>query len=244
MLVVFSCRDKSQVDVKTPTIDNLTINGMSDNAISIVAGSEITVAYAIKDNIDLASCTFSLHPANDGHTHTGEGSQGGENHLTSGNWSDQESTPVSGTAYNNQKSLQVPDSIAGIWHVEIIAKDESNYSASRAISLTVTNNNLPSITITSCSPEISSDGYIHGSSGTSINILAMANDPNNLAAVYIRLFDGTGQLINEQSVPVSGTTVNFPANFSNSSTGNYRIAIYAYDMLGYLKVWDVPVKIQ
>lgn len=245
LVAAFSCRDKSQVDVKAPTIESLTINGSNDNSMTLAASSTIDVAYSLKDNIDLANCTLSIHPASNGHSHTGDGSHGGENKLPSGpSWSVQETTPVSGSTHSGQKSIQIPDSVAGIWHVEVIGVDAVGQSASRAISLTVTNSNLPVISITSCSPEISSDGMMHLTAGTPIHIVAMANDPNNLASVYIKLFDGQGNSIHQQSVPVSGTTVNFPANFTNTAVGTYRIVLDATDILGYRAIWDVPVKVQ
>lgn len=245
LLFAFSCREKNQIDVKPPTVESLTINGDAENHQTVNAGSVLEIDYAIKDNSGLESCLFSIHPANDGHTHTGNGSTGGEQRLTSGNWSFQETNSASGTSYSNQHTLQVPDSIGGVWHVEVTAKDDIGYKTSKVVSLNVANSHLPSISIVTCSPEISNDGFIYAAAGSSVSIVAMAHDTDNLNAVYIRLIGSSGNTISQQNIPVSGSTVTFgPVNYQNSLPGEYRIVIDAFDLQGYHSVWDTRLKVQ
>lgn len=245
LLIVLSCREKAQVDVKAPTIESLTINGDAENEQSVNASETISIDYSVKDNAGLENSSFSIHPANNGHAHTGTGSLGGEYHLTSGSWSFSETTPVSGTSYSNSYEIEVPDSIGGVWHVEVTAKDEVGYSVSKVISMNVVNNNLPTISLVSSTPEIGSDGYMHALVGNSVNIVATAHDPDNLSSVYVRLVDHSGNTLNQQSIPVSGTTTSFgPVSYTGSLAGDYRIIIDAFDIHGYHAVWDARLKVQ
>lgn len=244
LLIALSCREKAQVDVKAPTIETLTINGNAENEQSVNASEPISIAYTVKDNAGIENSSFSIHAAHDGHTHTGTGSQGGEYHLTSGSWSFSETTPASGTSYSNSYEIEVPDSIGGVWHVEVTAKDEVGYSVSKAISLNVVNDNLPYISLVSAYPEVTSDGYIHAGSSSNVSLILMANDADNLAAVYFRLVNHSGTTLALDTVPVFGTTTTFPANFSQALPGEYRIIVDAFDILGYHSVWDTRLKVQ
>ncbi len=245
LAVMFSCREKKQVDVKPPTIESFTVNGSSDSDITLSASSQLNITYTVKDNMGLDQSSFNIHPANDGHVHTGDGSQGGEDRLTSGNWTYQESIPLAGLSYAGNVQIQIPDSIAGTWHLEVTTKDDVGRTASRAVSLHVTNSNLPIISNTSATPVISNDGYIYASVGSSINLVTMVNDPDNLAGVAVRLISSTtGATLNHIDIPVSGTTTTFPTTFNHSIAGEYLIVIDATDMRGYHSVWDVRVKVQ
>lgn len=244
LFLAVSCRDKSQIDTKAPTIESVTVNGSSENQIELSASSTMQVAFSLYDNMNLSSYTLDIHPADDGHTHIGDGSQGGENKLTSGNWHIQEGSHISGSSYSGNKTIQIPDSVGGTWHIEISAEDAVGYIVSKAISLVVENENLPHITITSCFPEISEDGKIYLPAGESLNIVAMAYDSDNLSSVFIRLLSNTGTLLSENAVPASGNTVTFPANFEHATAGKYRIVLVATDTKGYQKIWDVPVIVQ
>jgi len=173
--------------------------------------------------------------------------------LTSGSWSFDETTPVSGTSYSNSYQLDVPDSIGGVWHVEVTAKDEVGYSVSKVISLNVVNNNLPTISLVSSSPEISNDGYMYATVGNTVNVIATAHDADNLSSVYVRLVDHSGTTLNQQNIPVSGTknipvsgtTTSFgPVSYTGSLAGDYRIIIDAFDIHGYHAVWDTRLKVQ
>lgn len=231
------------MDVKAPAIERITVNGSDENVVSVAAGSALSVNYLISDNMGLYHCTAGIHAANDGHKHS-SGSLGGEYQLTSGKWSITPiSKSISGTSYEGTLETTIPDSIGGVWHIEIKAEDAVGYSASRAVSLHVTNENLPMISLTSSSPEISNDGYIHLTSGSTVTINAIVNDPDGLTSVYIRLISSSGSVITQLTVPSFGTTANFPASFDNVSTGDYRIVIDAFDALGYHSVWDARLKV-
>ena len=242
-LLLAACREKEQVDIKPPVVEYLSLNDANDTHYTFAAGSTFTINFKVQDNKALNSIAANLHPASDGHYHN-NGSVGGEYHLPSGEWHWQMSGFTSADTYLGQAQLTIPDSIAGTWHLEVKAIDKVGLSVSKAISIEVTNSNLPEIAIVSCNPEISSDGYIHVNQGGSVTINASATDNDLLAAVSYRLVSQSGNLLGEHNVPVFGNTVSFPATLTNAQPGEYRLIIDAVDLLGYHSVWDVRIKVQ
>lgn len=241
LAVLTACKEKKNVDVYTPSIDAFAINGSTETTQNYIAADTITLSFSMSDNQSLRSYTINIHPAADGHTHTGNGSSGGEWKLPAGQWNVYEEVAVNSAYLSSSKSYVIPDSISGIWHVVLTTTDDFGLSASKAFSLIIENPNAPEIVLTSVSPTIDADGKIHAQPGGSIQLHAHAYDPDGLQSVNIKLYSGSGQLLNTSSVPVSGTTVDFPANFNQASLGTYHIAIEARDLLGFMRVWDVLV---
>jgi hypothetical protein len=244
LAVLSSCKKKDAVDVYSPSIESFTINNSTTTSQQFMAGESVEFVFSIKDNDQLNKYELDIHPASDGHTHVGAGSTGGEYKLPVGQWSIWEEVMLNASTHSESKTYVIPDTISGIWHAVLTATDDSGLSSSRTFSLTIANDNAPVITILSTSPTIGVDGKIHTSPGGSIQINANAQDPDGLNYVSIKLFNGNGQLLNTSNVPATSNEVTFPANFSQATTGKYRIAIEARDLLGFKTIWDIPVIVQ
>jgi hypothetical protein len=190
---------------------------------------------------------LNIHPADDGHTHAGSGSTGGEDRLNAGDWTFNEIVNLSGTSASHSWTIHIPDSVGGYWHVEVSVLDEVGYTATPYVaSVHVTNANIPVVSATT-TPAVDSGGTVHLGAGESLEVNGNAMDTDGLAQLFIHLDNSAGTVLQQIDIPIfgGGSNISFgPATFGGAPIGNYRVVIEARDSLGYWGIWDARVKVQ
>ncbi|MBX7052590.1 MAG: DUF4625 domain-containing protein [Flavobacteriales bacterium] len=247
VISMFSCRDQEQVDVKTPVIESVEMDGIAASTVVKQAGETLVLDVHLTDNTALNQLQIDLHPADDGHVHDADGHAGGEGRLTNGYWAMNEIINISGTSFHQQWQLQIPDSIAGNWHILLSVMDEIGLvSKTYCLLVTVENANLPTISANTF-PAYDATGTIYLSNGVPLEIDGLAEDPDGLSKLWVRMSNYAGVSADTLDIPIigDGHTMAFgTASFNTTGNGNYRIIVEAQDSLGYKAIWDAKVIVQ
>ncbi len=244
---LMACRSKDPIDVKAPVIEAFTIDGVATNSVTRVAGQTLSIAVSLTDNTALNQVQINVHAASNGHSHEGNGHEGGEDRINSGSWIVSEVINLSGESATHAWDLHIPDSVAGNWHILISALDDlGNVAITYNALLTVTNANLPIISASTI-PLSDTTGTVYISAGSGFQVTGQATDANGLSRMFVHFDSNTGISGDTLEIPISGDghTMAFgPASFNNSVLGTYRIVVEAIDSLGYKKIWDAKVVAQ
>lgn len=247
MISLLACRDRDQVDVKSPMIESVTVDGASVTSAIRQAGGTVLLDVHVSDNTALNQLQINLHPAEDGHLHEGDGHQGGEQRLNNRYWAKSEIVNISGTSHHQQWELQIPDSVAGNWHILLSVLDDIGLvSKTYCVLLTVENSNLPQISANT-NPAYDATNTILLSSGNPLQIDGLASDIDGLSKLFVRMANYAGVSSDTLDIPITGDghTMAFgTASFNTTGNGNYRIIIEAQDSLGYKAMWDAKVVVQ
>jgi hypothetical protein len=245
--VLYSCRENKQVDVKEPVIESVLLDGIETTSIVRQAGTTILVDVNVSDNTELNQLQLNLHAAWDGHVHDGDGHPGGEERLTSGTWAKNEVINISGTNKSHQFELNIPDTVAGNWHIMITALDEIGLvSRTYTALITVENVNLPVISCNT-SPMYDATQTITTSPGTQLFVSGLAEDPTGLKNFWVRIANYSGASTDTLTIPIVGDGYSMAfnsASFYVPGIGKYRVIIEAQDSMGYKGLWDAKLLVQ
>jgi hypothetical protein len=244
ILIFTACREKSKVDVISPVLSRVAIDGDDSTVVTLTAGENFTIQIEMTDNMGLNEVQFNIHPAENGHEHEADGYQGGEERLNSGTWYEDGRSDVSGTSAAREFELSVPENIAGNWHLSVNLLDEVGEKAiERVVLIRVINQNLPEISISTI-PAMGSEGNISMTEGSDLSLNGQAYDPDGLE--FLRLF-----VINQFGVAEDTTHITIVDNpntqefmnltFDSFPEGEYRVIAEAGDTLGYVRKWDAII---
>ncbi len=136
VLTTFSCKPEEVQDVERPVINSVMVNSVQQETHELTAGNSFVVQVGLTDNEDLSQLKISVHSADDGHGHVDlPGYEGLEN---VGLWSYSRVFDLSGTASSPTSTIAIPDTITGVWHLEIMALDKAgNESEEKVYNLVV-----------------------------------------------------------------------------------------------------------
>lgn len=136
VLTIFSCKPEEVQDVERPVINSVMVNSVQQETHELTAGNSFVVQVGLTDNEDLSQLKINVHSADDGHGHVDlPGYEGLEN---VGLWSYSRVFNLSGTASSPTSTIAIPDTITGVWHIEIMAIDKAgNESDEKVYNLVV-----------------------------------------------------------------------------------------------------------
>ncbi|MDZ4822667.1 MAG: DUF4625 domain-containing protein [Flavobacteriales bacterium] len=236
-------------DTTNPVITSLKVNGTVADEHSAQGGSMLTVEVAATDNERLNQIKVSVHSADDGHTHHGQGADEID-HPNTATWGENEIKNASGTSDSETFSFDVPDSVGGRWHIEVVLLDESgNESEETATVLHVVNDNLPVFTITGTNPDVNVDGEIPLPVGGTPEVEGSVADPDGLAQIIATIIEvGMGEdIIHTIDIAPLGSN-----SFALSAisfdpidvAGDYTLRLYALDVEGYYSLWEFSLHVE
>ena len=136
VLTISSCKPEEVQDVERPVINNVMVNSVQQETHELTAGNSFVVQVGLTDNEDLSQLKMNVHSADDGHGHVDlPGYEGLEN---VGLWSYSRVFNLSGTTSSPTSTIAIPDTITGVWHLEIMAIDKAgNESDEKVYNLVV-----------------------------------------------------------------------------------------------------------
>ncbi|MFM7233033.1 MAG: DUF4625 domain-containing protein [Flavobacteriales bacterium] len=242
-----ACRKETNVDVVKPTITRVTINNLETSEVEVSAGGVFMVRMDLSDNLELNEVRVAVHSAENAHTHSGTGHAGGEFHLNSGEWAKDDVLQTSGTTATLDVEINVPDTIAGQWHLVITAMDKvGNVSLEHAALITVSNDELPFIE-GSTDPPADATGTVFLNAGGSLLLDGTISDTDSLQQVVSYVLSFGGQQSEIVPIEMTGTpaTITFlDLPYSAFPMGTYRVVIDATDKQGHRRLWDHRVIVQ
>ncbi len=242
-----ACREKKTIDVQPPVIASVLVDGTSTVSIVKQAGEMLHLTVNVTDNSDLNQLQISLHQAEDGHVHDGTGHPGGEDRLSSGDWGYSEIVNLSGTSAQHEWDLQIPDSIAGHWHVLFSILDEVGLvGTTYNLLVEVTNENIPVITGTTL-PMTDDSGTIHMAVGNNLSVSGQTMDIDGIKRFFVYMQNVYGVTGDTLDIPIigDGHSMAFgPATFNQGNVGTFRVVIESMDSLGYRGKWDAKVIVE
>jgi major membrane immunogen (membrane-anchored lipoprotein) len=245
IILLTACRDKDPVDVAVPAFDFVHVNDSLSNEYEVLAGQTITIQVKASDNVELRQLKMEIHPAEDGHTHDGEGTQGGEDSPNVGSWAYSDIVNLSGTTETRTWTLTVPDSIGGHWHCEFLLIDHvGNESAQYVTTLIIENPDLPVITGTTTPAAV--NGEITIVIGDILYVSGTTDDPDGIVDVNVWLQNESGNIVGMVDVPANGSTgVDFSnLTFDQATAGHYKLIIQAFDTNGFEGRWGTELHVQ
>ncbi|MEZ4800709.1 MAG: DUF4625 domain-containing protein [Flavobacteriales bacterium] len=241
---IVSCK-KEESDTTRPIIESVKVNGIAANEHEFNAGETFTVEVQVSDNEALNQLKINIHAADDGHSHEGESGETFE--ANTGTWSESEIVNLSGTSSTKTATFQIPNSVAGHWHIEVQLIDKEGNEATEYVTLIhVSNTNLPVFDITT-NPAV--DNFeIALTAGNSFTINGTVSDPDGLIDLHIELEnESSGEVFFEYEVPgVSGTSFTMPEVLVGPilQTGIYHLHLHAADGQGFVGEWAVDVHVE
>lgn len=245
-LFFFSCKDKKTDDIQAPVIESVLIDGVESTSATRVSGQSFRLEVNLSDNEALNQVQINVHPANNGHTHDGDGQTGGEDRLNVGDWGKNEIQNISGTSLKQSWDIQIPDSIGGKWHIIVTLLDEAGLTSRPfVVLLEVTNPNLPIVSGVT-SPLADSGGTVHISFGANISLSGEVSDWDGIKRFFVHLDNYAGVSGDTLEIPITGNgyALSFPStSFHPTSIGTYRIVIEAKDSLGFKGKWDAKIDV-
>lgn len=207
----------------------------------------IHIVANVTDNTDLNQVQISLHAAEDGHSHPGSGHQGGEDRLNVGSWGYSQIINISGTSATREWDLQIPDTVAGNWHILFTLLDDVGLvGATYNVLLQVTNDNLPEVTGATI-PMPDAAGIVHVSQGNYLQVSGETNDIDGISKFFCYMQNVNGVTGDTLFIPIIGEGYSMafgPASIIQLNEGTFRVVIEARDSLGYWGKWDAKVIVE
>lgn len=239
----FAACQKDQ-DTARPVIKNVTVNGIASEEHDLDAGQTFTLGYSVSDNESLNQMKINIHPADDGHTHSGEGESSEVPNV--GTWNYSQIVNLDDKDKSGSFTLTVPDTIQGHWHVEVNLIDESgNEAVEYVTTLHITNTDAPTFALTSTPEAI--NGVISLAADTStFSISGNVNDEQGVALVEYELENhSTEEEVGSGSLYVGSATsaAISPTSFGPLAAGTYHLKIKARDVNGNGSVWFAEVEV-
>lgn len=234
MIVFIGCRDDKQVDVQSPVIQSISVNGTQGEEIEVSAFSEIDVDIVVTDNTDLNQLRVSI--VADSETRPTP---------NTGDWAELEIINISGTSSNQSIMFTVPDSVSGHWKLKVDCTDDLGNLITSSTEITVVNPNAPVVT-GSTIPAVNGEGVVQIAAGTNLSVSGVAVDTDNFVYLRAHLTTLSGNVLSTLDVlPVLNSPFGFSnATFDNAQSGHFRVVIEAKDQLGYIGKWGAFVNVQ
>ena len=120
---VMSCQPKEEVDTEKPLITGVWVNAVQQETHELSPGGAFVVQVALTDNNTLNQLKLNVHAADDGHGHVAL--PGYEGVVNEGVWAYSRIFDLTGTTASPTATIAIPDTISGIWHLEVMAIDQS-----------------------------------------------------------------------------------------------------------------------
>jgi hypothetical protein len=221
----YACRDQEQIDVQSPVIEALYLDGVAVNSIVVEQGTTHTIGIQVSDNTEIETIHIetllnSVLPTPSVGTYS----------LTSSN-------AVSQADVLSEFEVTIPDSVSSYLIAEVTAADSNGNESQKRFGFTITNAQKPSI-IGSSIPESNDAGTITLSAGENLYISGEATDSDGLSSLRVMLWDLNNTIISFSDVNITGNPQAFSnASFDNAQPGQYRVVIEAIDELGYTSYW-------
>ena len=244
IVALASCKKETE-DTTKPVISSVKINGLVAEEHELNAGNTFTIDVLSEDNESLNQLKVNIHGADDGHTH--DGGSGEVEAPNIGVWSETQIFDLSGTSNTKSLTLEVPATVAGHWHVEVMLIDEQGNEADEYVTtLHVLNSYLPVFSITSSPAAV--DGVITIAEGETLDLMGTISDTDGLGYGHCEIRDETtGDVVWTQTMSsVMGTVYDLGTFLVDPvlSPGNYQIFLKATDDLGYQGEWVVDLVIE
>ncbi|MEN9332967.1 MAG: hypothetical protein RLY35_147 [Bacteroidota bacterium] len=136
VITIFSCTKDENQDLERPILQSVLVNNVQQETHELQAGSNFVVQVNVSDNADLSELKINVHSADDGHGHVAL--PGYEGVVNEGVWAYSRIFDLTGTTASPTATITIPDTISGIWHLEVMAIDQSgNESDEKVYNLVV-----------------------------------------------------------------------------------------------------------
>jgi hypothetical protein len=136
VLAMMSCGPKENQDLEKPVIGGVWVNAVQQETHELSKGGAFVVQVALTDNNVLNQLKLNIHSADDGHGHVDL--PGYEGLVNEGVWTYSRIFDLTGTTASPTATIAIPDTISGIWHLEVMAIDQSgNESDEKVYNLVV-----------------------------------------------------------------------------------------------------------
>jgi hypothetical protein len=224
-LMMAGCREREQVDITPPEIEEIQMNGATVTAIQIEQGTSTTISVHATDNKDLEKITLSLISD--------------ENAATppTGVYDFTSTEMVTGEHAMVSFDLVIPNSIAGTQILRVKAVDANGYIDFLDIPFIIINSQAPSIT-GSTNPAANSNNEVLLEVDQNLLVSGEANDSDGLATFKVMLWDANDVVISTTDIPIINTPMAFSdASFDQAVAGQYRVVIEAIDNTGHRSLW-------
>jgi hypothetical protein len=233
LVSLFSCREKSQVDVQPPVITSVMLNDSSSTVHIVQAPTTVGIDVTATDNLELNQIKVQIVPVDFRNTNSNFGLNTGEFEYT-------QIFNVSGLSSTQHIDVALPDSISGNWYIKVDVSDDYGYLSSPYTTLlTLENADLPTITATT-TPAIV-DGVITMPAGSNLSVDGTVFDTDSLSFVQVRIESISGTVLDSINIPFTNTGVSFTPTFDQAAAGHYFLVIEGRDQLGYRKLWSAHV---
>lgn len=244
IVALASCKKESE-DTTKPVISSVKINGVVAEEHELNAGNTFTIDVVSEDNESLNQLKVNIHSADDGHTH--DGGSGEVEAPNIGVWSETQIFDLSGTSNTKSLTLEVPSTVAGHWHVEVMLIDEQGNEADEYVTtLHIENANLPIMNVASVPAAV--DYEITIAPGEAITLSGTVTDEDGLDSGHVELEnETTGEIVWEQNLAgVSGTSFDLGSILVGPimDAGTYHLHIHIIDANGYTGEWAVEVHVE
>jgi len=136
LLMLVACKPDVVQDTERPIIGSVTVNGISQETHQLAPADDMVVQVQVTDNTALGQLKVNIHSADDGHGHVDL--PGFVGLVNTGIWTYSKVFDLSGTSAAPSTTLVVPDTISGVWHLEVMAIDKAgNESEEKVYNLVV-----------------------------------------------------------------------------------------------------------
>ncbi len=242
VLISSGCQKADEIN---PTISSILVNGETTEHPHAIAGQEVIISVVLEDNEDLGQVKLTFSGL-EGHHDPDE-----EIALMQcpnvGEWPVLKITNLSGKRQEVLFELLCPDTIQGVWDVEIEVSDKGGNTSSTAFPIHVQNDFLPYIGINTLNAELDENSVAHFNVGQSLVISGetLDQDGDILTSVYCFLEKGSDIIWEQTWTPLVWTfdlsEVVVP---SFAETGMYLFTIRVTDNEGqvYWKTLDISVE--
>jgi hypothetical protein len=242
ILVSSGCQKADEIN---PTITSILVNGESTDHPHATAGQAVVVSVVLEDNEDLGQVKLTMSGL-DGHHDPDE-----EIALMQcpnvGEWPVLKITNLSGKRQEVLFELLCPDTIQGVWDVEIEVVDKSGNTHATAFPIHVQNDFLPYIGINTLNTALDENSVAHFVVGQSLVVTGevLDQDGDVLSSVHCLLENNSG-IVWEQMWTPSVWTFDLTEVVVPSflETGTYIFTIHVTDNEGqvYWKTLDISVE--
>lgn len=244
LIVVLLSACKNDQDTTLPVLESVKVNGVVADEHELEGNSTIAVAISCSDNEALNQVKVNVHSAADGHSH--ESTSEEEAVINVGLWALTKILNVEGKSDVANLNITIPDSIAGVWHLEILLLDESGNEAEEYVTtLHINNSNLPVIT-PMFNPAPNTDGDVIMANNTAIGLSCNVTDGDGVGAVVLTILNEseTVTIWSEERDGGLVTSYDFSTQSAVLTTGHYIFRIEAEDGDGYMNITEQHVEVE
>lgn len=243
-LVMFFSACKNDQDTTLPVIETVKVNGVAADEHDLEANTTFAVAINCADNEALNQVKINVHSAADGHAHTGTSTE--EPVVNVGLWALTKIINVEGTSDIASLNITIPDSIAGVWHLEVLLLDESGNEAEEYVTtLHISNVNLPVITAT-FNPLPNADGDVILANNTAVDLSCNVTDADGVTAVTVSITNESETVTywTEEWDGGQNTSFDFSTQSALLTTGHYIFHIEATDGDGFVNLQEQHIEVE